>query len=70
MVEQIPGYPYSSYNHYAEGKNDDIITKDPIYEELGKNAAERQQNYMDYINHDRFYEKLIDKALETCPRQT
>ena len=70
MVEYISKYPYSSYNYYAKGKNDDIIIENVIYKELGRDTKERQKNYIDYINQDRFYEKIIDKTLEMCPLGT
>jgi putative transposase len=70
IVEDISNYPYSSYNYYATEEDDAIITENIIYKELGDNAAERQRNYIDYINQDRLYENLIDKALEMCPPRT
>jgi len=70
MVEDISKYPYSSYSYYANGSNDDIITANIKYEGLGRTALERQKNYISYVNEDRFYEKMVDKTLQTCPRRT
>lgn len=38
-------YPYSSYNYYAYGKGDEIVNRDPCYDELGRTDRERQEKY-------------------------
>jgi len=70
MVENISEYPYSSYNYYAKGRKDDIITTNAIYNELAISPRERQKNYIEYVNQGRPYEHIVDKALEMCPQRT
>lgn len=45
MVEAAKSYPYSSYNYYAHGKHDKLITDDVYYPGLGKTKVERQARY-------------------------
>ena len=42
-------YPYSSYNYYSQGKEDNLLTEDLFYQELGKDKKERQLNYQKLI---------------------
>lgn len=42
-------YKYSSYRYYSLGEPNRLITADFIYEEMGKNDAERQAQYGDII---------------------
>ena len=48
-------YPYSSYIHYSQGKQDKLITDNFYYEGLGKDDEERQLKYQ---------ELLIDKTIK------
>ena len=48
-------YLYSSYNHYSQGKQDELITNNFYYEVLGKDSEERQLKYQ---------ELLIDKTIK------
>lgn len=67
MRANIVGHPlmyyWSSYNFYAKGKRDDIITTNPLYETFGSTAAERQKAYKEYIDQTRPYEAIVDKAV-------
>lgn len=49
IVEQPDDYQYCSYHYYANGKPDQLITSDFIYEEMGKDNNERQRNYQKLI---------------------
>ncbi len=49
IVEDPKDYPYSSYSYYAEGKDDDIITEDFFYKDLGSNDKERKKEYRDIL---------------------
>lgn len=42
-------YQYSSYRYYAEGKKDQLITPDFMYEEMGENNKEKQIQYQKLI---------------------
>ncbi len=45
MVKHPEQYPHSSYPYYAFSKDDPLVDKDPCYETLGKEAAQRQNEY-------------------------
>jgi len=45
IIKDPQEYPYSSYNYYVEGENNDIITEDFFYPDLGHNKKERQRKY-------------------------
>jgi len=60
MIDDLSAFRWSSYNFYADGKADDIITINPLYYAIGRNAKERQDNYKAYILTPRPYEELLD----------
>ena len=60
MVNDISEFIWSSYNFYANGKVDDIITVNPLYQTMGKNAGEARANYKAYILTPRPYEEVLD----------
>ena len=45
IVKNPEDYLYSSYNYYSQGKSNNLITKDPFYQELKKDETEKQINY-------------------------
>ena len=49
IVEKPEDYQFSSYNYYAYGKPNNLITRDFIYDSLGKTDLERQKNYKKLI---------------------
>ncbi|MBL7197072.1 MAG: transposase [Candidatus Omnitrophica bacterium] len=63
----IAGHPsmyyWSSYKFYANGKKDDIININPVYETLGNTGIERQKAYKEYVDQARPYEKILDSAM-------
>jgi putative transposase len=62
VVSRLEDYPWSSYNFYAKGINDGIITAvDPTYEALGETPHERQERYRRYLGESSPYEAVIDK---------
>ena len=63
IVQELSDYSWSSYNYYANGKNDDIIDTNPAYHWFGKTPQERQVNYKAYVETTRPYEELMDKAI-------
>lgn len=65
IVAEPSKYPWSSYNYYANGKIDDIITADPLYETLANTRTERKNIYINYVSEIRPYEKLLDEVLNT-----
>lgn len=64
IVKELSEYPYSSYNFYAYGKKDDIITINLLYETLAKSSNKRRRLYRDYILQPRPYEHILDKKLK------
>lgn len=64
MVEDLSSFRWSSYNFYAKGTPDDIITLNPLYESLGRNMLERQQRYKEYILTPRPYEQALDDVFK------
>ena len=63
LVKELSQYYWSSYNFYAKGKFDDIITMNPLYEAIGATAQERMLKYRGYVLELRPYEKVLDKAM-------
>ena len=49
IVDNPENYPFSSYNYYAFGKPNDLITKDIFYDEFGETKEEREINYRKLI---------------------
>jgi REP-associated tyrosine transposase len=45
MTDHPRYYPWSSYLHNGQGKEDVLITKHRVYRRLGRNAGERQAAY-------------------------
>jgi putative transposase len=63
MVKDISDHYWSSYNFYAKGTPDDIITENPFYKDTGRTSEEKQKRYRDYVLEARPYEKIVDKAM-------
>lgn len=49
MISQPSNYPFSSYNFYASGKTDTIITPSPAYLDLANSTISRQRQYIDFV---------------------
>jgi putative transposase len=49
FVEDPGEYQYSSYGFYAEGRNNDLISEDMFYSELGKVGEERRRRYRELV---------------------
>ncbi len=62
IVKDPGDYLYSSYSYYVEGKDDDIITEDFFYEDLGNTKKERQERYKEILI-DEVIEKSYDKSV-------
>lgn len=63
IVKDLSQYRWSSHNFYANGRYDDIITVNPLYESFGNNPEERMNKYREYVLEVRPYERVLDKAL-------
>ncbi|OGW84765.1 MAG: hypothetical protein A2987_06090 [Omnitrophica bacterium RIFCSPLOWO2_01_FULL_45_10] len=64
IVSNLSDYYFSSYNFYANGKKDDIVTPNPCYLALSNDPEERMKLYKEYISQKRPYETIIDKGLK------
>ena len=65
MITDLSAYPWSSYNYYAKGYPDDIITPDPLYVGLAKTVKERRDVYIEYLSMPRPYEDILDEKIAT-----
>ena len=63
IVKDLSQYYWSSYNFYARGRPDDIITENPLYKDMGKVPEEKQRRYRDYVLEARPYDKIVEKAM-------
>ena len=45
LVQKPEDYRWSSYNFYTQGEDNNLITEDLFYQDLGKNILERQLKY-------------------------
>ncbi|HCL99729.1 TPA: hypothetical protein DHW59_02210 [candidate division CPR2 bacterium] len=52
-------YKYSSYNYYAEGKKDDLLTEDMFYKDLDKNQQSSQKAYREIIVNEVISESYL-----------
>ncbi|MBN1526589.1 MAG: transposase [Candidatus Omnitrophica bacterium] len=64
LVSDLSEYYFSSYNFYAKGRRDDIISSNPLYDELLKDHKEQMKRYQDYLLQDRPYEHIVDRELK------
>lgn len=49
MVKNPEDYPWSSYRYYALAEENDLITKNIFYNELGTNNKERRKEYRNMV---------------------
>jgi len=49
VVKEPEDYKWSSYNHYAYGKRDDLIEEHCIYEDLSKDEKARRRMYREFV---------------------
>ncbi len=68
LVKRPEDYQFSSYNYYAKGYTNKLITTDIFYESLGSNDIERQKRYKEMIISDFIRETYKEKVWGT-PRQ-
>ena len=58
-VSELGNYPWSSYQHYAFGRRDKLVTPSILYEEFGKTPFKRRKNYAQYVSESRPHEKVL-----------
>lgn len=49
IAESPAHYEFSSYNYYAKGKTDALITCNPLYLALSDNESERRRLYVEFV---------------------
>ena len=59
-INDVSDYRWSSYDFYARGARDDIITKNPSFDGMGSTDEEKREKYKEYILTPRPYEKVLD----------
>ncbi len=64
IVGNIAEYYFSSYNFYAKNRKDNILTSNPLYNELSKDSDERMKIYKEYLIQTRPYECIVDERLK------
>ncbi len=75
LVERPEDYRYSSYHYYSdsEEKLDYLITSDFLYEEIGKDAPERQVNYrkllIDQVIQESYHRNVWGSVLQRYREQ-
>lgn len=52
IIEKPEDYPFSSYNHYAKGIKNPLLTEDLFYRNLGKDDTARQEEYQKLVISD------------------
>lgn len=63
IVRSPEDYSWSSYRYYGQGINGRLITPNIFYEELGKNAREKQKNYRNLIIEEMNFKNKKSSAL-------
>lgn len=58
IVKYPADYPWSSFNFKAEGKQDQLLDEDPVYETFGKTSQEKQLNYKEWVRKSTPEEEL------------
>jgi putative transposase len=65
LAVQAADYRWSSYQFYACGRKDPIVTRtNPLYDSLGQTADERRRRYAAFICEKRPYEDIVDQAFK------
>ncbi len=60
LAKEPDDYPYSSYNHYANSREDCLVTTSPAYLALGYTQSELEASYKCYVRQARQNEVIMD----------
>ena len=63
LAKSPSDYLYSSYNHYANGLEDDLLTPSPAYQGLHDDISVRRNLYAEYVSSDRIQEEMMGRGL-------
>jgi putative transposase len=62
VTQDLSEYPWSSFAHYAKGREDRLINEiNPLYRGLDVNEEKRKQLYYAYVMASRPYDHIVDK---------
>jgi putative transposase len=64
LVENLSDFRWSSYNFYSRGLKDEVVTVNPLYEDMGATSEERQAAYKDYVLTTRPWDEVLDRVFE------
>jgi putative transposase len=62
LEKELSRYRYSSFNFYARGESDKMVSPNPLYEELSNDKEERRRIYAGYIYERRLSEEALDSG--------
>jgi len=63
IMDDVAGYPWSSYHYYAKGSADSIITlPNSLYLAMADTDIKRREAYASFIRMQRAYDLIVDKA--------
>jgi putative transposase len=63
IVQNVEDYPWSSFHYYAYGKPDELVDRDPYYNELGQDDQMREIYYRKFARLKGPYDGLMDDVL-------
>jgi putative transposase len=62
IVGRLEDYPWSSYRYYAFGEPDPLVEENPYFIDFGRDRAERERHYREFVKLDRPYDQLVDNS--------
>ncbi|MCF7916594.1 MAG: transposase [Candidatus Omnitrophica bacterium] len=63
VIKKLEDYKWSSYNFYAYGEQNSLLTTHPLYETFGEENKQREF-YRLYVMMPRIHEEVIDKTFK------
>ena len=65
LVNNASEYLYSSCQYYTNKSKDPLLTKNPLYNDMGTTPLKRRKAYIKYTNKIKIYEEeIMDKKLQ------
>jgi len=63
LVQEAAEYLYSSARFYAIGEDNDLVTPNHYYQQMGCSYREREERYSQFLALDEPYTEMLDGAL-------
>jgi putative transposase len=63
MVKDPAKYKWSSHGFYVSGKEDSLLTENPLFTALESNINTRRRNYATFVRTNRPYEEAVEKII-------